>query len=167
MEVTRTYLQLTSPEHHIRASYEADFPVARVTQCPPSLYRMLYTEVGKNYRWVDRLAWSNADIAAHLAQPHISLWVLYVEEKPAGYFELRICPDNSTEIAYFGLLPGFIGKGLGKRLLSYAVDRAWETGVSRVWLHTCTLDDPAAMPNYLSRGFRPYKQEVYSTDEHG
>lgn len=157
---------MTSPEEHVRASYEPDFPVVRATRCTPSFYRFLYTQVGQKYHWVDRLGWSDAQIAEYLAQPGLSLWVLYMEGAPAGYFELRQCPDDSTEIAYFGLLPEFVGQGLGKRLLSFAVDRAWETGMSRVWLHTCTLDDPAAMPNYLNRGFSPYKQEVYSTDEH-
>jgi GNAT superfamily N-acetyltransferase len=68
------------------------------------------------------------------------------------------------EIAYFGLLPDFLRRGLGKLMLTAAVDRAWEQGVSRVWLHTCTLDDPAALPNYLKRGFTPYKEEEYSVD---
>ena len=55
---------------------------------------------------------------------------------------------------YFGLLPDFIGCGLGKHLLTSAVERAWATGANRIWVHTCTLDHPAAMPNYLKRGFQ-------------
>lgn len=79
----------------------------------------------------------------------------------AGYFELRKCEDGSVEIAYFGLLPAFIGRGLGKHLLTCATEQAWAVGANRVWLHTCTLDDPAAKPNYLKRGFRPFKTEEY------
>ena len=66
------------------------------------------------------------------------------------------------EIAYFGLLPEFLGKGLGKLLLTLAVTEAWDSGARRVWLHTCTLDDPAALPNYLRRGFRKFKEERYT-----
>jgi GNAT superfamily N-acetyltransferase len=62
-----------------------------------------------------------------------------------------------------GLLLEFLGQRLGKQLLSFAIDRAWEQGANRVWLHTCTLDNAAAMPNYLKRGFVAFKQETYFT----
>jgi GNAT superfamily N-acetyltransferase len=83
------------------------------------------------------------------------------EGGPAGYFELREHDDASVEIAYFGLLPDFIGRGWGKYLLTRAVQIAWDLGATRVWLHTCTLDHPAALPNYLKRGFRPLRTEEY------
>jgi hypothetical protein len=72
--------------------------------------------------------------------------------------------DDSVEIAYFGLAPDAIGQGLGKHLLSYAVLDAWGMKPKRVWLHTCTLDHPAALPNYLARGFVPYRTETYRVD---
>jgi GNAT superfamily N-acetyltransferase len=162
MDVTRTYLEMTHPDQ-LRAVPVA--PPARVEcaePCPLSFYRYLYREVGRNYRWTDRLAWTDEQIRAHLATPGVSVWVMYVGGSPAGYFELNATGDRSTEIAYFGLLPEFIGRGLGKQLLTAAVERAWETGAARVWLHTCTLDDPAALPNYLKRGFSPYKNERYT-----
>ena len=65
------------------------------------------------------------------------------------------------EIAYFGLAPGAIGLGLGKHLLSCAVRDAWAAGPSRVWVHTCTLDHPHALPNYQTRGFTVYRTETY------
>ena len=68
------------------------------------------------------------------------------------------------EIAYFGILPDFRRRGLGKHLLTAAVTQAWHAGAQRVWLHTCTLDDPAALPNYRARGFTPYKEESYTVD---
>jgi GNAT superfamily N-acetyltransferase len=86
------------------------------------------------------------------------------EAAPAGYFELRRHDDGGVEIAYLGLLPEFFGRGWGKYLLEQAVRQAWATGASRVWLHTCTLDHPAALPNYLQRGFRPVREEVYVTE---
>ena len=145
----------------------ADDPRIRIEQlpdCSPSFYRRLYVEVGKNYHWVDRLPWTDEEIAAHLKQPEISLWLMTCAETPAGYFELRRCEDGSTEIAYFGLLPEFIGRGLGKHLLTCATEQAWADGANRVWLHTCTLDDAAAMPNYLSRGFQLFKTEEYTVE---
>ncbi|MBA3659490.1 MAG: GNAT family N-acetyltransferase, partial [Gemmatimonadales bacterium] len=112
--------------------------------------------------WTDRLGWSDAEIRRHLADPAASLWLLSWESAPAGYFELHAhVSDDSVEIAYFGLLPEFIGRGWGRFLLSTAVTRAWESTPARVWLHTCTLDHPSALPNYLKRGFTPIREERY------
>lgn len=164
IEVTRTYLQMSAPEE--LAPVHLTNPRLRIDQahaCPASFYRYLYREVGRLYHWIDRLGWSDEEIRAHLANDAITLWVMYYDGAPAGYFELLRYEDGSTEIAYFGLLQEYLGRGFGKHLLSVAVESAWSTGANRVWLHTCTLDDPAAMPNYLKRGFKPFKQETYFT----
>jgi GNAT superfamily N-acetyltransferase len=164
IEVTRTYLQLNDAGE-LNAAHNSDdrAEIVQVHNCALSFYRYLYTEVGRLYHWTDRLPWTDAEIRAHLARPAITLWVMYVEGSPAGYFELERHADGSTEVAYFGLLQEFLGRGLGKHLLTEAVTRAWQQGANRVWLHTCTLDDPAALPNYLQRGFRPFKEETYVT----
>jgi GNAT superfamily N-acetyltransferase len=143
---------------------DAGVQVARVERCPPSFFRYLYAAVGGPYHWVDRLPWTDDDIRAYLATPGVSLWVLYRAGAPAGYFELKHWEDASVEIAYFGLVPEFVGHGLGKFLLTEAVRQAWSEGARRVWLHTCTLDGKAALPNYKARGFRPFKEEVYEID---
>ena len=163
IKVTRTYLEMRDPSD-LRASLSDDprVRIARQRDCSAALFRHLYVEVGRGYHWVDRLPWTDEDIARYLLQPEISLWLMTYEDAPAGYFELRKCEDGSTEVAYFGLLPGFLGKGLGKHLLTAATEQAWSDGANRVWLHTCTLDDPAALPNYLKRGFRPFKTEQYT-----
>src|SRR5437773_8349498 len=165
IEVTRTYLELRAPSE-LRAARSDDqrICVERLTNCEPSRYRQLYVEVGKNYHWMDRLPWTDEQITDHLQQPEISFWLMTHDGAMAGYFELRQCEDGSVEIAYFGLLPDFLGRGLGKHLLTCAAEQAWTDGANRVWLHTCTLDDPAALPNYLKRGFRPFKTEKYSID---
>jgi GNAT superfamily N-acetyltransferase len=163
VKVTRTYLEITCREDFKPCSAVAGVRLERAANCPASFFRYLYKEVGRRYHWVDRLGWSDEQIRARLAQIGVSLWVMYCEGAPAGYFELERRDDGSVEIAYLGLLPEFIGRGLGKYLLSCAVERAWQMGANRVWLHTCTLDDPAALPNYLKRGFKVFKQETYFT----
>lgn len=162
MTVTRTYLEMNDPGAFRPAWTGVDgVRVDRVSHCPVSFYRYLYTEVGRAYRWQDRLRWTDAEIAAHLQDATRSLWVLSVDNAPAGYAETRRDPDGTVELAYFGLIPEFVGRGLGKHLLSVAVERIWESGARRIWLHTCTLDHPAALPNYLKRGFAPFRTEVY------
>jgi ribosomal protein S18 acetylase RimI-like enzyme len=135
-----------------------------VSECPVSFFRYLYTEVGRAHHWTDRLGWSEETVRRHLDNPAISLWLLSWEGAPAGYFELRKEGDEAVEIAYFGLLPEYVGRGWGKFLLTEAVRTAWSLGPTRVWLHTCTLDHPAALPNYLRRGFRRVREEVYTAE---
>src|SRR5690606_23703899 len=121
---------------------EGDVSVARRHPCEPELWRYLYSTVGAAYQWVDRLPWTEDQIRAYLEDPAVSLWIMTVDEAVAGYFELRQEDDGSVEIVYFGLLPGFAGRGLGGYLLTDAVERAWSLGARRVWLHTCSLDHP-------------------------
>ena len=165
MQVTRTYLEMRAPDQLVPSPAEpVGTRIERVDACPPSFYRYLYSEVGRDFHWVDRLTWTDEQIRGHLQQRTVTLWVLWVGGAPEGWFELKRDDDASVEIAYFGILPGFRRRGLGKHLLTAAVTRAFESGAGRVWLHTCTLDDPAALPNYRARGFTPYKEEVYTVD---
>ena len=138
-----------------------DVTLERCDACPPAEWRRLYAEVGREYHWVDRLGWTDDDIARHLGQPGLELWILREGGEPAGYFELQRHHDGAIEIAYFGLLPHAIGRGLGKFMLARAVELAWDHGATRVWLHTSSLDHSSALSNYLARGFSIWKQETY------
>jgi len=165
VEVIRTYLEMRSPAD-LRAAPRPDHPprLERIEDCTISFFRYLYAEVGRAYHWTDRLSWTDEQVRAHLADPAVSLWLLSSGAAPSGYFELREYDDRSIEIAYFGLLPEFVGRGWGGYLLTRAVETAWELRPERVWLHTCTLDHPAALPNYVKRGFRPVREEVYTAE---
>lgn len=165
VDALRTYLELSGPE----ALKAAPCPdprarIERVEGCPPSFFRYLYVEVGRRYHWTDRLAWSDEEMAARLADPNVSLHLLSVAGAPAGYFELEREAGGAVNVAFFGLLPEFHGRGLGKYLLTRAAQEAFNLGASRVWLHTCTLDDPAALPNYQARGFRKTREEGYRAE---
>jgi GNAT superfamily N-acetyltransferase len=162
VEVTRTHVEL--PDRSALHAAPCPDPRARVEQvegCPASFFRYLYVEVGRGYFWLDRVHWTDEQIRARLSDPAVSLHLLTVAGAPAGYFELEKHHDGSVEVSYFGLLPEFHGRGLGKYLLTEAAEAAWARGASRVWLHTCTLDHAGALPNYLARGFRPFKTETY------
>ncbi|NHC33873.1 GNAT family N-acetyltransferase [Scytonema millei] len=162
IEVTRTYLKMTTADELNPAKMESDrLQIHQVVECPASFYRYLYTEVGRKYHWGDRLTWTDEEIRTHLNRANVSVWVLYSIGAPAGFFELKQHEDKSVEIAYFGILDEFLGRGFGKHLLTVAIERAWDLTENYIWLHTCTLDHPAAIPNYLNRGFRPFKQETY------
>ena len=162
VDVVRTYLELRSPDQLRRV--DLDEPRVRFV-CRGGIdvadYRRLYHDVGARWHWLDRNAWSDERLAAHLARPEISVWECMVDDGSAGFFELERMTDRSVEISYFGLAAPFIGRGIGKAMLSRAVDEAWALGASRVWLHTCTLDSPNALPNYRARGFEEFRRERY------
>ena len=121
--------------------------------------RFLYQLVGEDWQWRDKLSWSDAQWRAFVERENLRTWVAYTEGTPAGYYELDQAADGSTEIAYFGLAPGFIGKGCGAFLLSHAIKSAWAwPGTKRVWVHTCTLDHPGALNNYRARGMEIYRE---------
>jgi GNAT superfamily N-acetyltransferase len=164
VDVVRTYLELrTSDALRPAKPLPPDARILRHSRDQLADYRRLYREVGEQWHWRDRLDWTDDTLRAHLASPDIAVFELLVETESAGFFELRRGAID-VEIAYFGLLPKFIGRGLGGSFLTAAVDEAWRFGAKRVWLHTCTLDSPHALPNYRARGFVPFRTERYDTD---
>ena len=163
--VVRTYLELRDREA-LRGAL-VDDPALRLEQLAGddiALFRELYRDVGDAYHWRDRNSVPDEALRAHFAQPTVQLWVLRHDLSHAGFFELQRHPDESVEIVYFGLTKRVVGRGFGKHLLTCAATKAWELGATRVWLHTCTLDSPAALPNYLARGFDPVKTETYQAE---
>lgn len=127
----------------------------------PELSRFFYETVGGPWSWVDRLSWTPQQWLAWVDRPEHELWSCWVDGVPAGYVELERQADGDVEIAYFGLLASMTGVGLGGWLLTRAAERAWRLdGTRRVWVHTCSLDGPAALANYEARGFVRYREDV-------
>lgn len=165
VDVTTFYLEMHTPsELRPKRLARTDLALGRVTTPMPELNRFFYTAVGGDWYWIDRLRWNRADWMRWLDRSTLETWVLSVGNVPAGYFELEMQEAGAVEIAYFGLLPAFIGQGLGGYLLTCAIERAWANGASRVWLHTCTLDHPNALAHYLARGLKLYHQEIETKD---
>ena len=159
----RTYLERRAPGELRPARVDdPSIHVEHAALCTPALWRFLYAEVGRRYHWVDRLGMTDDEIRAHLNGGAVSIWLLMVQGTPAGYFELTRDQDGGMEISYFGLFHEFTGRGLGAHMLTLAVEQAWRMTSSRVWLHTCSFDHPAALANYVRRGFTPYRTEEYS-----
>lgn len=147
---------------------QEDVRVARAEIVSPELNRFLYTAVGGDWYWTDRLSWSHRRWLEWLDRPGVETWLLWVRGTPAGHFLLDPGGSSSVEIAYFGLLPQFVGQGLGGYLLGEAIANAWSLNerwpdlpaVQRVWVHTCSLDGPAALTNYQARGFHIFHVET-------
>ena len=120
-----------------------------------SFYRYLYDAVGGPWLWVDRKRLSDEALALLIQDERIEIYVLYVGGVPAGYAELDLRPMPEIQLAYFGLMPEFIGRGLGPWLLRAALAEAWRRGPARVKVSTCSLDHPKALAVYQRAGFVP------------
>ena len=124
------------------------------------LNKFFYRQVGKKHRWIDRLSWSDEKWINYISNKNLETYIICESEELVGFFELLNNPElEETEISYFGLLEEYIGKGIGGYALSVAIRKSFEKNIRRVWLHTCTLDHPNALKNYIARGMTIFKKE--------
>lgn len=169
MLITTTYLEQTSADDIRPPAREPQLPaeVIRAEEPSPEFSRFLYTSVGGMWHWTRCLEWTWQQWHEHLSHPGVETWTCWVRGTPAGLAEFVPVADEEgtdVEITSFGLLPDYIGRGLGGHFLTAALRRAWSLverwpdfpPVRRVWLHTCTLDGPHALANYQARGLRIY-----------
>ena len=153
-----TYLQVFSPPVIEIALPRDDLGISKVANPAIEFYRRLYHEVGSMYHWVDRLVMPDEELLAIIHHDLVDVLVLTAANEPLGYAELDRRHAGEIELAYFGLFPKATGQGLGKYLLNRAMRAAWAHSPRRVWVHTCDLDHPAALPNYLKAGFEVYDE---------
>jgi GNAT superfamily N-acetyltransferase len=145
-------------------------PGCAVVRAAPDyrFYRYLYDGVGGPWHWYARRVMPRAELTAILADPGVEVFVLWQDGVPAGYTELDRRVAGEVELAYFGLFPEAVGRGLGPWLLRWSIAQAWSPGVHRVWVHTCSLDHPSALSVYLKAGFAKtgesrHKQTILAT----
>lgn len=162
-----TALEMRAPPAGLRRlTPEGDVPVqlVRLKDFAPEKYLALYKRVGGPWLWWSRLVKNDAELSEILHHPRVQLYAVVDRARvEVGILELDFRVDGECEIVFFGLIPGATGKGLGKWLMRKALQLAWVPGISRVWLHSCTTDDPRAVPFYMAQGFVPFARyvEVY------
>ena len=122
------------------------------------LNKFFYKQIGKKHQWVDRLTWQDKNWTEYVSKKNLKTFILREKNDYVGYFEL-IFDKNICEIAYFGILKEYIGKGYGGFLLSEALKIGFKNA-NRIWVHTCSLDHPNAIENYKSRGMKVFKTEI-------
>jgi GNAT superfamily N-acetyltransferase len=160
VDVTVYHLEMLTPSHRLIPTPREGLTVLQVPSPTVPYYRALYDTVGQDYHWLSRRKMSDEALAVILGDSRIELHVLQVEGVAAGFAELDRRQPHEIELVQFGLMRAFIGQGLGKWFLQWTVDKAWSYEPKRLWLHTCTLDHAAALPNYLKAGFVLFKQEA-------
>ena len=160
IHVERNFLELRDIKKlKFNSSKENKFLIKKIKP-DFQLNKFFYKQVGKKHRWIDRLSWTDEKWINFISNRNLETYVISESEDLIGFFELLYNPDlNETEISYFGLLEEYIGKGIGGYALSEAIKKSFEKNIKRVWLHTCTLDHPNALKNYIARGMRVFRKE--------
>jgi GNAT superfamily N-acetyltransferase len=162
------YLEQTSrAEPRPTKALDVSVQIVRAELPSPELSRFLYTAVGGDLFWVDRLPWTWQQWYDWLTQHGVETWVAWIRGTPAGYAELHGQSAGQVELTSFGLLPSFTGQGLGGHLLTFVLDHAWtiaqrwpgQQPTTRIWLHTCSQDSPSALPTYQSHGLCVYRTQ--------
>jgi len=159
--IDRFYLHLLSAKDLIKSNCkEINIEILLEKKPTIDLCKFFYKEVGRDFFWRDRLKWSNQDWLDYVNNDFFKLYILKYNNKLAGYYELLYDPKiNSMEIPYFGIFKEFYGKKIGGYLLTDALSTSFKQKITKVWVHTCTLDHPNALKNYLARGMKIFKTE--------
>jgi GNAT superfamily N-acetyltransferase len=155
------YLRMFEPPAgEALAAPRGDVDIQRIDRLSCDVYRQLYRSVGAGWNWVDRLVMPDEQLQSILQDERVDVFVLRIAGEAGGYAELDRRNEHEIELGYFGLFPNFVGQGLGKFFLDWTLRKAWSHRPTRVWVHTCDLDHPAALPTYLQAGFRIYDERL-------
>jgi GNAT superfamily N-acetyltransferase len=153
-----TYLEMRErPSAEVPSS---TLQLRRVAEPGAEQYRALFRKVGEPWLWFSRLVLDDNKLEAIIRDPAVELFEVAAVEAVVGMVELDFRQPGECELAFIGLVPELSGQGYGKWLLARALRLAWREGISRVHVHTCSLDHPAALSAYRRAGFTPYKRAV-------
>ena len=154
-----TYLEMLAPA--AVAVPSSPLSLKRIERPDPDGYRRLFRLVGARWLWFSRLMMEDSELESIIRHPQVELFAVVDERgEEAGLLELDLRQDGQCELAFLGLVPELAGRGHGRWLLAEALQLAWRDGVTRVHVHTCTLDHPAALAAYRRAGFTAYKRAV-------
>ena len=116
----------------------------------PGEYRALFRKVGARWLWFSRLVMDDSALEATIGELHA---VIDAAGAEVGMIELDFTVAGECELAFIGRVPELAGQGHGRWLLAEALRLAWRADVTKVHVHTCTLDHPAALDFYRRAGF--------------
>jgi len=158
-----THLEMTA--RPADAGLEGPWTLRRQQAPDLEWYRDLHRRVGEDWLWLSRQQLCDAALAAIIRSPLVEVYALVHEGHDEGLLELDFRNSGDCEVVYFGVTEKLFGRGAGRWLINQALERAWSHPINRVWLHTCTLDHPAALAFYQRAGFRPFRRQVEVTDD--
>ncbi len=159
-----TYLEMRVPPAMPSIRHPEGWTLQRIDQDRPR-YRSLFQQVGEPWLWFSRAAMADEDLAQILNDPMVEAYALHDGTTDVGLLELDFRAGDEVELAFLGLVPGFIGQGAGRFLMNEAIRRAFAKPIRRFFVHTCTLDSPGARAFYIRSGFTPYRRAIEVADD--
>ncbi|KIN74106.1 GNAT family N-acetyltransferase [Sulfitobacter guttiformis] len=160
-----TYLEMTNRALTRDVSLPEGITFRRINP-DPDTYRDIFTRVGSHdWLWYGRLGMDDKALRGIIDDPDVHIFTLSKNGQDEALLELDFRTAGSCELAYFGLTAKLIGAGAGRYLMNRAIETAWDAGISRFHVHTCTHDSAAALGFYIRSGFVPYKRTVDIDDD--
>jgi len=159
-----TYLEMRSSPVALPTEGREDWSLQPIST-DLARYRTLYRRVGEPWLWFSRMTMPDEELAAILDDPRVEAYALSDGKGDIGLLELDFRPEGEAELAFLGLVPGAIGKGAGRFLVSEAIRRAFARPIDRFFVHTCSLDHPGALAFYMRSGFTPYRRAIEVADD--
>ncbi|MBF9197143.1 GNAT family N-acetyltransferase [Microvirga terrestris] len=159
-----TYLEMRKPPDLPATRQPEGWTLQRIDHDRPR-YRSLFRAVGEPWLWFSRTLLPDDKLSAILDDPKVEAFALHNGTGDVGLLELDFRADSEVELAFLGLVPGFIGQGAGRFLMNEAIRRAFARPTKRFFVHTCTLDSASALPFYIRSGFTPYRRAIEVADD--
>ena len=160
-----TSLEMFAPPQLAAPADNPGWALRRIEIPDVDWYRDIYRRIGLEWLWFSRIIMPDDELIAIIHDPQVEIRVLEVEGRAEGLLELDYRITGECELAFLGVSDGMLGNGAGKWLMHYAIDLAWKSDIKRLWIHTCTLDHPRALPFYIKSGFAPYKRQLEIADD--
>ena len=155
-----TCLEMTAKPALRLAAEARGFSLARMGAGDTERFRGLFRDIGRDIMWFSRLIIGEEKLAAIIGDPDVMSFALVQGGRDIGLLELDFREAGQCELSFFGVVPSAVGGGAGRWLMNEALTKAWERPIARLWVHTCSLDHPAALGFYQRSGFRPYQVMV-------
>lgn len=155
-----TYLEMRQAAPLRPEPLQPGLLLERLTKPRTDEFRALFRAVGEDFIWSSRLEMPEDELAALIANPDLHVYAAVADGRRVGLLELDFRQMPECELSFFGLAPSHVGNGAGRWLMNRAITLAFEKPITRFFVHTCTLDHPAALAFYIRSGFTPYKRQV-------
>jgi GNAT superfamily N-acetyltransferase len=159
-----THLEMTARPAP-RPDLAGAWTLRRVEMPPLDWFRDLYRRVGEEWLWFTRIRMPDAELAARLHSPQLEVYAMVDDNSDEGLLELDFREPGQCEIGMFGVTAKLVGTGAGRWLMNRTLEIAWSRPVTRVWLHTCSFDHPAALAFYQRSGIRACRRQVEVRDD--
>lgn len=161
-----TFLEMHAPpEARPDPAGLAGLSLERLAAPEAARYLAIFRTLGERWMWSSRLVMPRPELEATLGDQLVQAFALVGPEGDCGLLELDFRKAPACELGFFGVFEPLTGTGAARWMMNRALELAWRPGVTRLWVHTCHFDHPAALGFYQRSGFRPYRLAIEVEDD--